>query len=176
MIEIIVKMPSLSPTLKWLRVSLAPTGDIHASLLNVLKLGIPHNSLYRNSQSDQVLDYAFKFWHASLTVNDLRISPNTDSSILLHDIVLPGNDDDYKKYFLVNFYPNPSKDIVQISSSGEAIKSVAINDLAGNVVLQENYLNKYESELSINLIAPGVYFLNIKSTSGIIKIFKLLKQ
>ncbi len=26
MIEIIVKMPSLSPTLKWLRVSLAPTG------------------------------------------------------------------------------------------------------------------------------------------------------
>jgi hypothetical protein len=27
MIEIIVKMPSLSPTLKWLCVSLAPTGD-----------------------------------------------------------------------------------------------------------------------------------------------------
>ena len=27
MIEIIVKMPSLSPTLKWLRVSLAPTRE-----------------------------------------------------------------------------------------------------------------------------------------------------
>jgi len=150
--------------------------DIHASLLNVLKLGIPHNSLYRNSTSDQVLDYAFKFYHSNLNVNDLRLSQNADSSRVFAEIHLPGNDTNYKKYFLVNFYPNPSNDIIQISSLGEEIKSTSITDLTGNIILNENSLNKYKTELSISTLATGIYFLNVKSTSGIVKIFKLVKE
>ena len=79
-------------------------------------------------------------------------------------------------YQIKNFYPNPSNDIIQISSLGEEIKSTSIIDLTGNIILNENPLNKYKTELSITTLATGIYFLNVKSTSGIVKIFKLVKE
>ncbi len=51
----------------------------------------------------QVLDYAFKFFHTSLNVNDLRVSQNADRSIGLTTIVLPGNDDNFKKVLSCKF-------------------------------------------------------------------------
>ena len=123
---------------------------------------------------------AFKFWHASVNGNDLRINSFLDSTSNsnndeTHEIVLPGKDGDLKRYFLVDFYPNPSSDFITITSSGEVIKPFTLIDLTGNKILSKDNLNVTRTEVALNEIASGIYYLNIKSHSGIIKIFKVMK-
>jgi hypothetical protein len=148
---------------------------IHGSVNNILRLGLPHKDLYKNNETDKLIDYAFKFWHVSVNGNDLRSTSNIDSTAILPEIQAFRNDDELKEFFIVNYFPNPSSEHIQVSSSGEPINSLIITDLAGNVLLIESELNKFNFELSITSLAQGVYLINIKSTKGFIKIFKLIK-
>ncbi len=150
--------------------------EIHASIANILTLGIPHVDLYKNPYT-QVLDYAFKFWHASVNGNDLRIIPPQDSSNNNNtSVILPGDNDDLKKYFLVDYYPNPSTGNLTIVASGELIKSISLIDLAGKELQIVNNLNSTKIEFTLSDVATGLYHLRITSNTGISKIFKLVKQ
>jgi len=124
----------------------------------------------------QVLDYAFKFFHASLNVNDLRISPPEDSTAnISNNITLPGNDGNLKKYFLASMVPNPASDIISIITCGESINCISITELGGNIVYIESIINQSKADINISSLAPGAYFVKVKSFSGINKIFKLIK-
>ena len=147
---------------------------IHGSLTDILHLGIPHITLYNNNNVEQ-LDYAFKFWHASVNGNDLRLFPPLDSSNNT-SIILPGNNDDLKKYFLVDYYPNPSAGNITIVASGDLVKSVSLLDLAGKEVRIIDNLNSSKTEFNLTDVAAGLYHIRITSNSGICKIFKLIKQ
>jgi hypothetical protein len=149
--------------------------EIHASIANILTLGIPHVELYKNPYN-QVLDYAFKFWHASVNGNELRIIPPQDSSNNNTSIILPGDNDDLKKYFLVGYYPNPSAGNVTVVASGELIKTISLIDLAGKEVYIIENLNSSKIEFNTEGLALGLYNLKVSSNSGISKIFKLVKQ
>jgi hypothetical protein len=149
--------------------------EIHSSLTNILHLGIPIITLYNDNNYEQ-LDYSFKFWHSSVNGNDLRIVPLKDSlSDMTNSIVLPGNDGNYKKYFLASMVPNPSSENISFTASGENINSVYITDLGGNLIYFESSINLQRFDVNILDLASGAYFVNIKSYSGITKIFKLIK-
>jgi hypothetical protein len=150
---------------------------IHGSLPNILHLGIPHITLYNNNNVEQ-LDYAFKFWHASVNGNDLRITPSEDSISNFANninITMPGDDGNFKKYFLVSMVPNPASENISITTSGEKIKTISISDLRGNIMYSESSINQNQVDISIHHLAAGAYYLNVKSYSGISKVFKLIK-
>lgn len=149
---------------------------IHSNLLNVLSLGLPHVTLYKNSETNYRFDYAFKFWHVSVNGNDLRIAPLNDSlGNLPKSIVLPGDNGNLKKYFLVSMVPNPASEIISIAALGENINAISITDLSGKSIYVESTINLQKLDVNISDLSPGAYFVNIKSYSGITKIFKLIK-
>jgi hypothetical protein len=121
------------------------------------------------------LYYSFKFWHASVNGNDLRIFPPLDSSNNT-SIILPGDNDDLKKYFLVDYYPNPSAGNITIVATGELIKSISLLDLAGKEVRIVDNIYSTKIEFNLTDLATGLYHLRITSNTGICKIFKLVKQ
>ena len=149
--------------------------DIHSGLTNILNLGIPNVELYKNYYTER-LDYAFKFFHSSVNGNDLRIVPLKDSiSNISNNITLPGNDGNLKKYFLASMVPNPASDNLSIIASGEYVNSVYIIDLSGKVMYFESSINLQKFNVNIFDLSQGAYFVNVKSYSGITKIFKLIK-
>jgi hypothetical protein len=149
--------------------------DIHAGLTNILTLGIPNVELYKNSYTERI-DYAFKFFHASVNGNDLRILPSEDSiSNISNNITLPGNDGNFKKYFLTTMFPNPASENISITASGENINSLSITDLGGNLVYVKPSINLQKLDINISDLSPGAYFVYVKSYSAITKIFKLIK-
>jgi hypothetical protein len=150
--------------------------DIHANITNILTLGIPNVDLYKNAYTER-LDYAFKFWHASVNGNDLRIVPQQDSSISYNpSIILPGDNSDLKKYFLVDYFPNPTSGNITIIASGELIKKIELYDLTGKEINSIGHVNLTNVEFNLTNIATGIYHLKITSNSGISKIFKLVIQ
>ncbi len=113
--------------------------------------------------------------HVSTNGNDLRINPVNDTIETYSNIVLPGNDVNLKKYFTASMVPNPSSEIITIASYGENINSISITDLSGNLIYVELSVNSSKLDVRISDLLPGAYFVNIKSYSGITKIFKLIK-
>ena len=93
------------------------------------------------------LGIAFKFWHVSVNGNDLSEINNADSTVILSEILKPENE--LKKYFLVNYFPNPTSGNIQVSSSGEPLHSLTITDLTGNIVMIESNLNKFPCRPSL---------------------------
>ena len=149
---------------------------IHSNLLNVLSLGLPHVTLYKNYETDYRFDYSFKFWHVSTNGNDLRVPPTVDSlSNIAYNINIAKDDGTLKKYFVANMIPNPASEIISISTYGDKINSISILDLSGKLILLESPINLSEYDVKISDLSPGAYFVNVKSYSGITKIFKLIK-
>ena len=72
-------------------------------------------------------------------------------------------------------YPNPAKDILNISNSiGAEINSVTVSDINGRTVKQVA-VNGVESQINIADLNAGVYFVNITSTEGSLT-KKIVKQ
>lgn len=61
-------------------------------------------------------------------------------------------------------YPNPAKDVLNISNSiGAELLSVTVTDLNGRTVKQ---INSSVEQINISDLNAGVYFVNINSTEG----------
>lgn len=80
----------------------------------------------------------------------------TDESV---DLTGPGFD------FNVKLYPNPARELVTLEAGGYLIESLEMLDLQGKKVLQQ--IGGVEKmRLPLQGIAPGLYFLNIKTEAG----------
>ena len=71
---------------------------------------------------------------------------------------------------LLQIYPNPTKDILNVHYQGFNLNSILIFDMRGNIVLQKNDIrsNKSNLELSLNQLPKGMYVLQLISQEKII--------
>ncbi len=67
---------------------------------------------------------------------------------------------------LVNVYPNPTVDFINIESKGVEIESYNLYNLKGQLIANELITNN-RSQLSTGNLQPGVYILKVKTTAGI---------
>ena len=78
---------------------------------------------------------------------------------------------DYGPPEKLNVYPNPTKDIINISGLPENFAEVSLTDIIGNEVIHKKYVN----QLNLSNLAKGVYLLKIKLNYGD-KIFKIVRE
>ncbi len=71
---------------------------------------------------------------------------------------------------LIQIYPNPSQDVLNISSS-VPVESIVICDLTGRVVLATGRT----TQIDISTLVPAVYIVNIQTSKGIIS-QRILKE
>jgi hypothetical protein len=65
-------------------------------------------------------------------------------------------------------YPNPTNDIITISSSTYSFNEVVIVDLNGRVIKSATFENVSLATLDVASLTAGVYFLNISSDEGVV--------
>lgn len=65
----------------------------------------------------------------------------------------------------INMFPNPAKDIVTISSKNASIKTIAIFDILGNLVI-ELQPNNREASIDISKLASGLYIAKVSTETG----------
>jgi len=89
------------------------------------------------------------------------------AQLLLDDIVVTGTEGASVDSPLANsfsVYPNPAKDMLNISNSiGAELLSVTVTDLNGRTVKQ---INSSVEQINISDLNAGVYFVNINSNEG----------
>lgn len=74
--------------------------------------------------------------------------------------------------FAVSIWPNPANNIVQIKST-EQIQQITITNVNGQI---QQVLNENTAEINVSGLNAGLYFLQIETKSGDIKILKLTKS
>lgn len=62
--------------------------------------------------------------------------------------------------------PNPTKDLLSISSANNVISSIAIKDLNGRVVVQKGFNKVSQAQVNIADLATGVYMMSVISDAG----------
>jgi hypothetical protein len=75
----------------------------------------------------------------------------------------------------VKLYPNPTKDIITLNSTGNKILSLSLMDINGKVWLAENGDGKDELTLDLSPFPAGMYFLRLTKGSGI-QYYKIIKE
>lgn len=100
-----------------------------------------------------------------------------DSTVTLHLTTIV-NDGVEKFAFEESFavYPNPVKEkLLFVQKSGLQATSLRLADVSGRVLLQMPVTSE-ESELSVDMVAPGIYFLGIYDGSRLLGVFKVCKE
>jgi hypothetical protein len=73
-----------------------------------------------------------------------------------------------------NLFPNPGTTIIKINAE-HLIKSVSIIDISGRTIISNNTINSTSTELNIESLANGVYFVKVNGTNWS-NTRKLIKQ
>lgn len=73
----------------------------------------------------------------------------------------------------LTIYPNPSRDLFNISFSSEKTQDIKINviNLVGEIIYTENlqkFIGQYNKLINLESYTKGIYFLEIKTTDGLI--------
>ena len=66
----------------------------------------------------------------------------------------------------VSIYPNPTSDVLNISTNSNDLSELIIKDITGKVVLNQNF----NSKIIINTenYAKGVYIIDVRNNLGIV--------
>ncbi len=104
------------------------------------------------------------------------VDPLSDNSIAqnwtaANELLISGEENLLEENIMV--YPNPVKDFLVISAGNEII-SVTIHNLAGRIIISHNQAETLEYNLDMRNLEPGVYFINVKVTSGT-SVYKVIK-
>ncbi|MDI1235067.1 MAG: T9SS type A sorting domain-containing protein [bacterium] len=65
----------------------------------------------------------------------------------------------------LSMYPNPAKDILNITATRANIESVSLIDITGKIILN-NLINNNQGELNIAAISKGIYTVLIQTSTG----------
>ncbi|MDR9399639.1 T9SS type A sorting domain-containing protein [Salibacter sp.] len=65
----------------------------------------------------------------------------------------------------ISVYPNPVKNNLTVKSQNSPIESISVYDAQGRLVL-EREINASEAEISTDTFENGLYFFNLKTSSG----------
>jgi hypothetical protein len=66
-----------------------------------------------------------------------------------------------------SIFPNPTKDIVNVSNTSASINSIEVTDLNGRVVKTVNAIDASNTQVNISDLSSGVYMMKIVSDQGI---------
>ncbi len=94
-------------------------------------------------------------------------------TILLEDIILSNTDFENKK--AVSVFPNPSKDLINVSISNSQIKSIEIFNILGEKTTSLQLQNVSNTEVDLSNLNSGVYVLSILDTSNKTTLKKIIK-
>jgi hypothetical protein len=77
-----------------------------------------------------------------------------------------GTNDFFKNNF--SMYPNPVKDVLNIANTGNVVMNDAkITDVNGRVVKAMNFNGVSDTQININELNAGIYFLKINTEQGV---------
>ena len=73
----------------------------------------------------------------------------------------------------LDVYPNPSRDVFNISFTSESVQDLRVrvlNVVGEEIVLEElqQYIGEYTKQIDLTTNAKGVYFLEIETNGGVI--------
>lgn len=75
----------------------------------------------------------------------------------------------------LRIYPNPTSDLITVSSGKKSIQNIDIIDTMEKLVFKESNLNKKETNLDLSSLSSGVYYIRLSTSKGIVT-QKLVKQ
>jgi hypothetical protein len=64
----------------------------------------------------------------------------------------------------VSIYPNPTSDVLNISTNSNDLSELTVKDITGKTVLSQNFINK----ITINTenYSKGIYLIDVKNDLG----------
>jgi hypothetical protein len=64
----------------------------------------------------------------------------------------------------VSIYPNPTSDVLNITTSSNDLSELTVKDITGKIVLKQNFNNK----ITINTenYSKGIYLIDVKNNLG----------
>ena len=68
----------------------------------------------------------------------------------------------------VELYPNPLQEELIIRSTNSMIKHLQVFNISGQIIAQNNELNHTQAKMLLKQLVPGLYFVRIETTAGII--------
>ncbi len=72
----------------------------------------------------------------------------------------------------ITVYPNPVKNLLTVSSSGNSILQIEIYDILG----RKRYCQPWWNVIDMSFFSRGLYILKVYDTKGQVSLFKLIKQ
>jgi hypothetical protein len=66
----------------------------------------------------------------------------------------------------LKIYPNPTKDIINLSTSTTLINTVSVTDLNGRIVKSFNLSGISQTELNVSDLTSGMYFVSVETDLG----------
>lgn len=76
---------------------------------------------------------------------------------------------------LLQLFPNPTKNLINVQSIGEPIQSITVRNTLGTTLLQLNYIESKTASFSIDNLQPQVLFVSV-SVGQSEKVFKVIKE
>jgi len=78
---------------------------------------------------------------------------------------------------ILNVYPNPSSDLIKISSGETDVSGMRylLVDMNGKVILEKN-MSGNESDISLSTLPPSIYFLKVYQNKKEIGTYKIVKK
>ncbi len=110
------------------------------------------------------VDFAVSAGTANTVANNFLVDNVTVTAVATENLlatnanVLSVND--------FSVFPNPTKDIVNVSNTSSSINSIEITDLNGRVVKTVNAIDASNAQVNISDLSTGVYMMKIVSDKG----------
>jgi hypothetical protein len=108
----------------------------------------------------------------NVTADDTIFYDYSLGSITNPPACLLGVNDSNNKIAVVKVVPNPVQDFIMIASDKKFL-SYEISDMAGKVLVQNNYT---DIKINVAKLNSGVYFIRLKSFSQVTDIVKFIKK
>ena len=128
---------------------------------------------FANSNIDYYLDNTLIFnaptWTAATKVGNLAITnDNYEGSAYFDEISYfdPSLQTSQFSENILSVFPNPTKDIVNVSNTSASINSIEVTDLNGRVVKTVNAIDASNVQVNISDLSSGVYMMKIVSDQG----------
>lgn len=115
---------------------------------------------------------AYLYETLSLSITNVKIISNqemirpynTDVDSVVIKMLDPNSIGEYNNNFTTSIYPNPSNGVIKIAASEDIIKISVLNSIGQQI--QTSNPQAKETQLNLNELPKGVYFINIKTVKG----------
>lgn len=107
-------------------------------------------------------------YYASQTVNDTE--SNSRLAVTVYSIIMGVGE---KAFTNLTYYPNPAKDVLNITNTNSIDTVTIANTLGQNVFT--NAINSNEAQIELSALGNGIYFVTVTSGSAA-KTLKIIKE